>query len=236
LKLVSPTPRPARRVAGVDEAGRGPLAGPVVAAAVILNPRRRIEGLADSKAITAEERDRLAPLIRARSLAWAVAWADREEIDSLNILGATFLAMRRALLGLPVCPTHIQVDGNKLPHLADLNLGGCTAEAIIEGDATVAAISAASILAKTCRDAMMQNLDQCYPGFHLSVHKGYGTPLHLEALRTRAPSPLHRRSFSPVRVALEALTGATLSAAARSEFAFIEVSETQVLTDTSDEL
>ncbi len=210
-------------MAGVDEAGRGPLAGPVVAAAVILNPRRRIDGLADSKAITAEERDRLAPLIRARSLAWAVAWADREEIDSLNILGATFLAMRRALLGLPVCPTHIQVDGNKLPHLADLNLANCTAEAIIEGDATVAAISAASILAKTCRDAMMHNLDQCYPGFHLSVHKGYGTPLHLEALRMRAPSPLHRRSFSPVRVALEALTG-------------IELSGTQVLTGTSDEL
>ena len=208
-------------MAGVDEAGRGPLAGPVVAAAVILNPRRRIEGLADSKAITAEERDRLAPLIRARSLAWAVAWADREEIDSLNILGATFLAMRRALLGLPVCPTHIQVDGNKLPHLADLNLS-CTAEAIIEGDATVAAISAASILAKTCRDAMMQNLDQCYPGFHLSVHKGYGTPLHLEALRTRVPSPLHRRSFSPVRIALETLTGTTLS--------------TQGLTGTSDEI
>ena len=229
MKLVSPAPRPARRVAGVDEAGRGPLAGPVVAAAVILNPRRRIEGLADSKAISAEERERLAPLIRTRALAWAVAWADRDEIDSLNILGATFLAMRRALLGLPVCPTHIQVDGNKLPHLADLNLG-CTAEAIIEGDATVAAISAASILAKTCRDAMMQNLDQCYPGFHLSVHKGYGTPLHLEALRTRVPSPLHRRSFSPVRVALEALTGAT-----QSEFAFIEVVETQGLTSTSDE-
>lgn len=230
MKLVSPAPRPARRVAGVDEAGRGPLAGPVVAAAVILNPRRRIEGLADSKAITAEERERLAPLIRSRALAWAVAWADRDEIDSLNILGATFLAMRRALLGLPVCPTHIQVDGNKLPHLADLNLG-CTAEAIIEGDATVAAISAASILAKTRRDAMMQNLDQCYPGFHLSVHKGYGTPLHLEALRTRVPSPLHRRSFSPVRVALEALTGAT-----QSEFAFIEVAETQGLTSTSDEI
>jgi ribonuclease HII len=230
LKLVSPAPRPARRVAGVDEAGRGPLAGPVVAAAVILNPRRRIEGLADSKAISAEERERLAPLIRTRALAWAVAWADRDEIDSLNILGATFLAMRRALLGLPVCPTHIQVDGNKLPHLADLNLG-CTAEAIIEGDATVAAISAASILAKTCRDAMMQNLDQCYPGFHLGVHKGYGTPLHLEALRTRIPSPLHRRSFSPVRVALEALTGAT-----QSEFAFIEVAETQGLTSTSDEI
>ena len=188
-------------MAGVDEAGRGPLAGPVVAAAVILNPRRRIDGLADSKAITAEERERLAPLIRTRALAWAVAWADREEIDSLNILGATFLAMRRALLGLPVCPTHIQVDGNKLPHLEDLQLG-CTAEAIIEGDATVAAISAASILAKTCRDAMMQALDRCYPGFELATHKGYGTPAHLSALRARAPSRQHRRSFSPVGGAL----------------------------------
>ena len=195
--------RPAR-IAGVDEAGRGPLAGPVVAAAVILNPRRRIEGLADSKALSAEERERLAPIIRARSLAWSVAWADRDEIDSLNILGATFLAMRRALLGLPVCPTHIQIDGNQLPRIEDLNLG-CTVEAIVEGDASVAAISAASILAKTCRDTMMQNLDRCYPGFHLSVHKGYGTPAHLEALRGREPSPLHRRSFNPVRVAFDAL-------------------------------
>lgn len=229
MKLVTSAPRPPRRVAGVDEAGRGPLAGPVVAAAVILNPRRRIEGLADSKAITSEERERLAPLIRTRALAWAVAWADRDEIDSLNILGATFLAMRRALLGLPVCPTHIQVDGNKLPHLDDLNFG-CTAEAIIEGDATVAAISAASILAKTCRDAMMQNLDRCYPGFHLGVHKGYSTPLHLEALRTRIPSPLHRRSFSPVRIALETLTGATLS-----EIALIQVSGAEGLTAAIDE-
>lgn len=227
MKLVSapPTPRPPRRVAGVDEAGRGPLAGPVVAAAVILNPRRRIEGLADSKVLSAEERERLAPLIRARALTWAVAWADRDEIDSLNILGATFLAMRRALLGLAISPTHVQVDGNKLPQLQDLNLG-CTAEAIIEGDATVAAISAASILAKTCRDAMMRNLDQCYPGFHLSVHKGYGTPLHLEVLRVRVPSPLHRLSFSPVRIALEALTGVTVS----------ETFETVPLTGTRDEI
>jgi ribonuclease HII len=170
-----------------------------------LNPRRRIDGLADSKVLTADERDRLAPLIRTRALAWSVAWADRDEIDSLNILGATFLAMRRALLGLPVCPTHIQVDGNQLPHVDDLNLG-CTVEAIIEGDASVAAISAASILAKTCRDAMMHSLDRYYPGFHLAVHKGYGTPAHLEALRGREPSPLHRRSFSPVRVAFEAVT------------------------------
>jgi ribonuclease HII len=197
------------RVAGVDEAGRGPLAGPVVAAAVILHPRRRIEGLADSKVLTPEARERLAPIIRTRALAWAVAWADRDEIDSLNILGATFLAMRRALLRLPVCPTHVQVDGNQLPHLEDLSLG-CTAEAIVEGDASVAAISAASILAKTHRDAMMEALDRCYPGFQLGVHKGYGTPAHLEALRGREPSPLHRKSFNPVRVALEAVITADL--------------------------
>jgi len=203
--LVGAGVRRASRVAGVDEAGRGPLAGPVVAAAVILNPNRRIHGLADSKVLPAEERERLAPIIRERALAWSVAWADRDEIDSLNILGATFLAMRRALLGLPVCPTHIKIDGNQLPRLDDLNLG-CKVEAIIEGDAKVAAISAASILAKTCRDAMMQDLDRCYPGFQLGAHKGYSTPAHLEALREREPSPLHRRSFSPVRIAFEVLT------------------------------
>ncbi len=191
------------RIAGVDEAGRGPLAGPVVAAAVILHPRRRINGLADSKVLVAEERERLAPIIRERAIAWAVAWADRDEIDALNILGATFLAMRRALMRLPVCPTHVQVDGNQLPRIDDLRLG-CTVEAIVEGDASVAAISAASILAKTFRDAMMERLDPCYPGFRLAVHKGYGTPAHLEALRQLEPSALHRRSFNPVRVAFEA--------------------------------
>ncbi len=191
--------REVRRCAGVDEAGRGPLAGPVVAAAVILHPRRRIEGLADSKVLPPEERLRLAPLIRGRALAWAVAWSDRDEIDSLNILGATFLAMRRALMRLPVCPTHVQIDGNQLPRIDDLRLG-CSVEAIIEGDATVAAISAASILAKTYRDAMMQRLDRCYPGFDLATHKGYCTPGHLEALTRQPPSPLHRRSFAPVRV------------------------------------
>lgn len=204
------------RVAGVDEAGRGPLAGPVVAAAVILHPRRRIDGLADSKVLTAEARERLAPLIRTRSLAWAVAWADRDEIDSLNILGATFLAMRRALMRLPVCPTHVQVDGNQLPYIEDLRLG-CSVEAIIEGDASVAAISAASILAKTYRDAMMEALDQCYPGFQFSAHKGYGTPAHLEALRGREPSPLHRKSFSPVRIALEAELGVAVGSRAEAE-------------------
>lgn len=186
------------RIAGVDEAGRGPLAGPVVAAAVILDPRRRIRGLADSKILPPEERTRLAGLIRARALAWAIAWADRDEIDSLNILEATLLAMRRALLALPVYPTHVQIDGNRCPCFEDLRLG-CTFEAIVDGDASVAAISAASILAKTHRDAMMQALDVCYPGFELARHKGYATPEHLRALRRRRPSPLHRRSFSPMR-------------------------------------
>jgi ribonuclease HII len=186
------------RIAGVDEAGRGPLAGPVVAAAVILDPRRRIRGLADSKILPPEERTRLAGLIRTRALAWAIAWADRDEIDSLNILEATLLAMRRALLALPVCPTHVQIDGNRCPCFEDLRLG-CTFEAIVDGDASVAAISAASILAKTYRDAMMQALDVCYPGFALARHKGYATPEHLRALRRRRPSPLHRRSFSPMR-------------------------------------
>jgi ribonuclease HII len=182
----------------VDEAGRGPLAGPVVAAAVILDPRRPIRGLADSKVLPPQERARLAGLIRARSLAWSIAWADRDEIDALNILEATLLAMRRALLALPVPPTHVQIDGNRCPCLEDLRFG-CTFEAIVDGDASVAAISAASILAKTYRDGMMQALDACYPGFELARHKGYATPAHLRALRRRRPSPLHRRSFSPMR-------------------------------------
>jgi ribonuclease HII len=191
------------RIAGVDEAGRGPLAGPVVAAAVILDPRRRIRGLADSKVLAPAERERLALIIRARALAWAVGWADRDEIDSLNIFQATMLAMRRALLALPVAPTHVRVDGNRCPCITDLPLP-CTLEAIVAGDARVAAISAASILAKTCRDAMMQALDRCYPGYELAAHKGYGTPAHLSALRARPPSPQHRRSFSPVRCLSEA--------------------------------
>jgi len=152
------------RVAGVDEAGRGPLAGPVVAAAVILDRRRRIRGLADSKVLTPAARARLAPIIRSRALAFGIGWADRDEIDSLNIFQATMLAMRRALLALPVAPTHVRIDGNRCPCLGDLPFG-CTFEAIVGGDARVAAISAASILAKTCRDAIMQELDACYPGF-----------------------------------------------------------------------
>jgi len=190
------------RVAGVDEAGRGPLAGPVVASAVILDPNRPIRGLADSKQLTPEERDELAPKIRERAVAWSVAWADRDEIDCLNIYHATFLAMRRALMGLAVCPTHIQVDGNRTPHIADLSFG-CTVEAIIGGDDSHAPISAASILAKTTRDALMVHLDTRYPGFSFSIHKGYSTPMHLAAIEIQKPCPLHRRSFQPVADALD---------------------------------
>lgn len=188
------------RIAGVDEAGRGPLAGPVVAAAVILHPEHPIVGLADSKQLEPEERLALAPIIRARALAWAVAWADAEEIDTLNILGATFLAMRRALLGLFVAPTHVVVDGNRLPRCAHLGFE-CTMAAVVKGDTKVAAISAASILAKTVRDAQMEQLDARYPGFSLASHKGYPTPTHRRALLSLGPSPLHRRSFAPVRAA-----------------------------------
>jgi ribonuclease HII len=188
------------RVAGVDEAGRGPLAGPVVAAAVILHPERPIDGLADSKQLEPAQREALAPVIRTRALAWAVAWADAEEIDSLNILGATFLAMRRALLGLLVAPTHVVIDGNRLPQRSALGFES-TFEAIVKGDTKVAAISAASILAKTVRDAQMEQLDAHYPGFALATHKGYPTPSHRRALAALGPSPLHRRSFAPVKSA-----------------------------------
>ena len=190
------------RVAGVDEAGRGPLAGPVVAAAVILNPARPIRGLADSKMLEHEERVRLARLIRERALCYAVAWADVEEIDSINILQATMLAMRRALLGLAIAPEHVLVDGNRCPCPDGLGFQ-CVYKAVVKGDALIPAISAASILAKTTRDALMCELDGRYPGFALSGHKGYGTPTHVAALNALGPSPLHRRSFSPVRIGRE---------------------------------
>jgi len=188
------------RVAGVDEAGRGPLAGPVFAAAVILDPRRPIEGLRDSKQLNAASREQLALRIRADALCWSVAWADSEEIDALNILQATHLAMRRALLGLRLRVDRVLVDGNRLPAIADL----CgSAEAIVKGDRTVPAISAASILAKTGRDARMAALDGVYPGYRLSEHKGYPTAAHRVALRERGASRLHRRSFAPVREIIE---------------------------------
>lgn len=187
------------RIAGVDEAGRGPLAGPVVAAAVILNPARPVRGLADSKVLEPEERERLALLIRERALCYAVAWADAEEIDCINILQATLLAMRRALLGLRIAPHQVFVDGNRCPCPDGLGFE-CLFESIVKGDATVPSISAASILAKTTRDALMRELDGRYPGFYLSGHKGYPTRTHVAALEALGPSPLHRRSFAPIRV------------------------------------
>ena len=179
------------RVAGVDEAGRGPLAGPVVAAAVILNPERPIRGLADSKALEPEERERLAPKIRARALAYAVAWADAEEIDSINILQATMLAMRRALLGLPIPPQQVFVDGNRCPCADGLGFD-CLFEAIVKGDATVPSISAASILAKTTRDALMRDLDHRYPGILAVGPQGIsdaGACRRLECARAESAAP-----------------------------------------------
>jgi ribonuclease HII len=190
-----------RLLAGVDEAGRGPLAGPVVAAAVILDPTRRIRGLADSKELEPEERERLAVLIRERALAWSVAWADREEIDTINILQATLLAMRRALLGLRICPDAIQVDGNICPSLLGV-LPQCPATAVVEGDALVPAISAASILAKTFRDAWMRRLHDRWPQYNFATHKGYYTPEHLARLDEHGACELHRRSFAPVQIAM----------------------------------
>lgn len=190
-----------RRVAGIDEAGRGPLAGPLVAAAVILDPARPIVGLADSKALSAARREALAAEIRERALAWAVGRCEPAEIDRLNILQATLLAMQRAVAGLAIAPEHALFDGNRCPVLA------CSAEAIVKGDAKVPAIGAASILAKVTRDAELVSLDARYPGYGLAGHKGYPTAEHLEALRRLGPSPCHRLSFGPVRAALEGLQG-----------------------------
>jgi ribonuclease HII len=185
-------------VAGVDEAGRGPLAGPVVAAAVILDARRPIEGLADSKTLAEARREALAPVIRERALAWGIGMAAVEEIDTLNILRATLVAMQRALGALEVEPRHVRVDGNRCPSLVEIGLH-CTAEAVVGGDASVAEISAASILAKTTRDAWMRQAAQDYPGYGFERHKGYGTASHLQALARLGPCPLHRRSFAPVK-------------------------------------
>lgn len=179
-------------VAGVDEAGRGPLAGPVVAAAVILDERQPIAGLADSKKLTAARRDQLYDEIRAKALCCCVAQASVEEIDRLNILQATLLAMQRAVAGLRLKPGLVLVDGNRLPLLE------MRAEAIVKGDAKVASISAASILAKVTRDRGLELLDQRYPQYGFARHKGYGTAEHLQALRVHGPCPEHRRSFAPV--------------------------------------
>lgn len=185
-------------VAGVDEAGRGPLAGAVYAAAVILPEQHTIVGLADSKALSAKQRDKLALQIREQALAWHIASASVAEIDDLNILHATMLAMRRAVEGLGVRPEIALIDGNRVP--AGLP---CHARAIVKGDATEPAISAASILAKTARDAELLSLHERYPQYGFDQHKGYGTALHLAALRTHGPCPEHRRSFAPVRKSLE---------------------------------
>lgn len=186
-------------VAGVDEAGRGPLAGPVVAAAVILHPGRPITGLMDSKVLSDLRRTALSAEIKRLSLAWSVAWADAAEIDAINILQATFLAMRRALLGLSVLPGLARVDGNRLPNLTFAN--HCIAgEAIVRGDASDSAISAASILAKVHRDQMMCAMDHIFPDYGFRQHKGYGTAGHRESIARYGPCPQHRRTFRPIRM------------------------------------
>ncbi|MFZ2306429.1 MAG: ribonuclease HII [Rhodoferax sp.] len=179
-------------IAGVDEAGRGPLAGPVVAAAVILDDLNPIRGLADSKVLTARRREQLYDEIRAKALCCSIAEASVEEIDEINILQATMLAMRRAVEGLRLKPTKVLVDGNRLPVLDML------AEAIVKGDSKVPAISAASILAKVTRDRWCAELDAQYPQYGFAGHKGYGTAEHLLALQTHGACPQHRRTFSPV--------------------------------------
>ena len=181
------------RVAGIDEAGRGPLAGPVVAAAVILDPNRPIRGLADSKQLTPEEREILAPKIRERAVAWAVGWADRDEIDTINILQATFLAMRRALQALAEQPDLVLIDGNQVP--PEL---GCQAETIVGGDAASYSIAAASIFAKVTRDRYMARLAESFPGYGWETNRGYGSEEHLVALQCLGPTPHHRMSFSPL--------------------------------------
>ena len=201
LRLEALHPPP---VCGVDEAGRGPWAGPVAAAAVILDPRRIPEGVNDSKKLSAKARERLEAEIKAGALAWCVAFATVEEIAELNILHATGLAMHRAVAGLQVAAAHALVDGNfafRLP---------CPVRTVVGGDALSLSIGAASILAKTARDRLMRELDETYPGYGFAAHKGYNAPIHVEALRTLGPCAIHRRAWRPVRLALE---GAELQAA-----------------------
>lgn len=180
-------------IAGVDEVGRGPLAGAVVAAAVILDPAQPIVGLADSKKLSAKKREALAIEIRLKALAWSLGRAEVEEIDQLNILQATFLAMQRALEGLAIQPEHVLIDGNRCPKI------NYSMEAIIGGDALIPAISAASILAKVSRDAELVLLDQLYPAYGFAQHKGYPTPSHLSAIRQHGVLPIHRCSFQPIK-------------------------------------
>ncbi len=188
-------------VAGVDEAGRGPLAGPVVAGAVILDPHNPIDGLQDSKRLTAARREALYVEIQEKALAWAVASADVEEIDRINILQATMLAMQRAVDALQPAAEHALIDGNRCPVLA------CPAQAIVKGDSRVAAISAASIMAKVSRDREMLSLDLQYPGYGLAQHKGYPSKAHIEALENLGVTPIHRRSYAPVRRMIERQAG-----------------------------
>ncbi|MDE2271673.1 MAG: ribonuclease HII [Xanthomonadaceae bacterium] len=200
------TGRPAmnRHVAGVDEAGRGPLAGPVVVAAVILDPARSIAGLADSKRLSARRREALYPLILERALASSIVRVEAGEIDRINILNATLAGMTRALAMLAVKPVLALIDGNRLPKSLP-----CPAQAVIGGDASEPAISAASILAKVARDRILVEYDTHWPGYGFARHKGYPSPAHLEALRRFGPCPEHRRSFAPVRAACpdSAITG-----------------------------
>ena len=186
------------RIAGVDEAGRGPLAGPVVISAVILDPARAIDGLADSKILSAARREALELLILRNALAWIVVAVDVEEIDRINILQATLLGMRRALETLSLLPTIALIDGNQLPR--DLP---CPARTIVGGDASEPAISAASILAKVHRDRLMCAYDAVHPGYGFAQHKGYSCPTHFAALRQLGPCAIHRRSFAPVRACFE---------------------------------
>lgn len=184
-------------IAGVDEAGRGPLAGPVYAAAVILDPARPIAGLNDSKKLSEKKRERLALAIREQALAWAIASSSVEEIDQINILQASLLAMQRAVENLSITPEKILVDGKFCPKVA------MPAQAIVQGDSSEPAISAASILAKTARDAELRRLDMLYPHYGLAKHKGYPTAAHLAALRAHGVIDIYRRSFSPVRMLLD---------------------------------
>lgn len=180
-------------IAGVDEVGRGPLAGPVVAAAVILDPNRPIEGLADSKKLSEKKREALELIIKQRALAWSLGRAEVDEIDHLNILQASLLAMKRAVESLAMPPSHALVDGNRCPDLA------CSVQAIVGGDSSEPAISAASIIAKVARDREMKELDIKYPGYGLAKHKGYPTKAHIEALQQLGVTAIHRRSFGPVK-------------------------------------
>ena len=203
LELLGPEWDRPGLVAGIDEAGRGPLAGPVVAAAVILDDRQPIAGLADSKVLSPRKRERLFDEIRAKALACCIAEASVEEIDRLNILQASLLAMRRAVEGLRLVPRRVLVDGNQLPVL------NMPAAAIVSGDAKVPAISAASILAKVYRDRLCLALDRDYPDYGFAAHKGYPTAAHLAALRQHGACPVHRRSYAPVRAVLLAADGGT---------------------------